>query len=163
MIKTKTIAKGKCFGSPARQRDSLVCLGWLPIEFLVNGRATKQALYICDRVERLYFSKKACIDVGILPKSFPFPNTEYPIANTYQIQDSPDPASLGCTKRPLTFQFSVFPRDNFFGGEVRYKKGVCKNFLKSVNVQGSQTRAKILRPIDFSKNLKIVQIYSTFF
>ena len=24
MIKTKTIAKGKCFGSPARQRDSLV-------------------------------------------------------------------------------------------------------------------------------------------
>ena len=24
MIKTKTIEKGKCFGSPARQRDSLV-------------------------------------------------------------------------------------------------------------------------------------------
>ena len=24
MFKTKTIAKGKCFGSPARQRDSLV-------------------------------------------------------------------------------------------------------------------------------------------
>ena len=24
MIKTETIAKGKCFGSPARQRDSLV-------------------------------------------------------------------------------------------------------------------------------------------
>merc|ERR1711867_282307 len=24
MMKTKTIAKGKCFGSPARQRDSLV-------------------------------------------------------------------------------------------------------------------------------------------
>ena len=74
-------------------KHQMICLGWLPIEFLVNGRATKQALYICDRVERLYFSKKACIDVGILPKSFPFPNTEYPIANTYQIQDSPDPAS----------------------------------------------------------------------
>ena len=27
MMKTKTIAKGKCFGSPARQRDSLVILG----------------------------------------------------------------------------------------------------------------------------------------
>ena len=26
MIKTKTIAKGKCFESPARQRDSLVFL-----------------------------------------------------------------------------------------------------------------------------------------
>ena len=27
MIKTKTIAKGKCFGSPTRQRDFLVWAG----------------------------------------------------------------------------------------------------------------------------------------
>ena len=28
IMKTKTIAKGKCFGSPARQRDSLAFLYW---------------------------------------------------------------------------------------------------------------------------------------
>ena len=38
MIKTKTIAKGKCFGSPARQRDSLVEKVWFsgPGNFLDN-------------------------------------------------------------------------------------------------------------------------------
>ena len=49
------------------------CLGWVPMEFCVNGNVTKQALYICERVERLYFSKAACKDVGILPKCFPNP------------------------------------------------------------------------------------------
>ena len=51
----------------------LSCRGWLPVEFNVNGQKTKQPLYICDKIDRLYFSKSACIDVSILPKSFPHP------------------------------------------------------------------------------------------
>ena len=52
---------------------TLMCQGWLPMEFNVQGKTTKQALYICKKIQRLYFSKAACIDIGILPKDFPNP------------------------------------------------------------------------------------------
>ena len=50
---------------------TLMCQGWLLVEFNVQGKTTKQALYICKKIQRLYFSKAACIDIGILPKDFP--------------------------------------------------------------------------------------------
>ena len=49
---------------------TLICQGWLPVEF-VKGKTTKQALYICKDIQRLYFSKAACIDVGILHENSP--------------------------------------------------------------------------------------------
>ena len=52
---------------------TLMCQGWLPVEFNVQGKTTKQALYICKKIQRLYFSKAACIDIGILPQNFPNP------------------------------------------------------------------------------------------
>ena len=52
---------------------TLVCRGWLPVRFIVEGKETKQALYICDKVDRIYFSKGACVDVGILSPVFPHP------------------------------------------------------------------------------------------
>ena len=52
---------------------TLMCQGWLPVEFNVQGKTTKQALYICKTIQRLYFSKVVCIDIGILPKDFPNP------------------------------------------------------------------------------------------
>ena len=51
---------------------TMTCRGWLPM-FDVQGRQTKQALYICDKVDWVYFSRSACLDVGILPASFPHP------------------------------------------------------------------------------------------
>ena len=51
----------------------MTCMGYLPVEFNVNGQSTRQALYICSDIQRLYFSKKACIDVGLLYKDFPRP------------------------------------------------------------------------------------------
>ena len=47
---------------------TLICQGWLPVEFNVQSKTTKQALYICKNIQRLYFSKAARIDIGILPK-----------------------------------------------------------------------------------------------
>ena len=44
---------------------SLVCQTWLPVTFKVGKRIMKQALYICRKVQVIYFSKAACIDVGI--------------------------------------------------------------------------------------------------
>ena len=51
--------------------STITCKGWLPVQFTVGERSTKQALYICDNIEKLYFSKTACIDVGILPPLLP--------------------------------------------------------------------------------------------
>ena len=57
---------------------SLVCQGWLPVTFEIGGRTTKQTLYICNKIQVIYFSKAACIDVGILPPYFPRPMTSPP-------------------------------------------------------------------------------------
>ena len=51
----------------------LYCEGWLPVEFSVEGHTTTKPLYICEKVDRIYLSKSACIDVTILPPSFPHP------------------------------------------------------------------------------------------
>ena len=53
--------------------SQLVCHGWLPTSFTVSGHTTKQPLYICDKVDRIYFSRRACTDVNILPSTFPYP------------------------------------------------------------------------------------------
>ena len=42
-----------------------MCQGWLLVEFVVRGKTTKQALYIYKDIQRLNFSRAACIDVGI--------------------------------------------------------------------------------------------------
>ena len=51
------------------------CMGWLPVVFKVFGIETKQALFVCDKITRLYFSQSACKDVGILPRNFPLPSS----------------------------------------------------------------------------------------
>jgi hypothetical protein len=56
--------------------SKLTCLGWLPITFKVGPNTTNQPVYICDNIERIYFSKIACIDVNILSPSFPLPMKE---------------------------------------------------------------------------------------
>ena len=43
---------------------------------MVRGKTTKQALYICKGIQRLYFSRAACIDVGIRHKHFLNPLTD---------------------------------------------------------------------------------------
>ena len=52
------------------------CLGWIPMEFRVANSSSKQALYICDKVNRIYFSRPGCVEVGILSRDFPYPVEE---------------------------------------------------------------------------------------
>ena len=42
----------------------------------------KQALYICNKIQVIYFSKAVCIDVGILPPCFLWPMTS-PLSVTW--------------------------------------------------------------------------------
>ena len=49
--------------------STLINQGWLPVQFSVGEMSTKQALYICNNIDKLYFSKAA----GILSSCFPTP------------------------------------------------------------------------------------------
>ena len=52
--------------------STLMSQGWLPVQFSVGEMMTKQAFYISKNIDKLYFSKAARIDVGILsPPAFP--------------------------------------------------------------------------------------------
>ena len=51
----------------------LICHGWLSVQFQIGNTTTNQPLYICDKVDRLYFSRCGCTDVNILPATFPYP------------------------------------------------------------------------------------------
>ena len=57
---------------------TLMCQGWLPVEFVVRRKTTKQAFYICKEIQCFYFSWAACIDVGILHENFPNPLADKP-------------------------------------------------------------------------------------
>ena len=55
--------------------SKLQCSGWLPITFQLNEHRTNQPLFICDKIDRLYFSKQGCIDLKILLPTFSSPMT----------------------------------------------------------------------------------------
>ena len=43
--------------------STFFCKGWLPVEFKIGEHRTKQPLYICDKIDRIYFfSKQGCIE-----------------------------------------------------------------------------------------------------
>ena len=51
----------------------LTCKGWILVNFQVGNKQTQQKLFVCDNVDRIYFSRDACTEVGILPTTFPYP------------------------------------------------------------------------------------------
>ena len=50
----------------------LQCSRWLPITFRLNRYQTNQPLFICDKIDQLYFSKQGCVGLNILPSTFPY-------------------------------------------------------------------------------------------
>ena len=49
----------------------LICKGWIPATFKIEGYTTTQPLYICEKVDRLYFSRQGCLAVNILSHNYP--------------------------------------------------------------------------------------------
>ena len=47
------------------------------MKFCVGNHATRQPLYICIKVDKLYFSRKACTETKILSEAFPYPMDWY--------------------------------------------------------------------------------------
>ena len=56
------------------------CYGWIPIRFEIGGFQSKQSLYICHNVKRIYLSNPGCRELNILPKTFPHPMPPSPTA-----------------------------------------------------------------------------------
>ena len=63
------------------ESSTLISHGWLSVQFSVGEMSTKQDLYICNHIGKLYFSKDPSIDVGIL-----CPRLPTPMSLTNQIQ-----------------------------------------------------------------------------
>ena len=85
---------------------TFTCHGWLPIEFTVAGISTRQPLYFCDTVNKIYFSRRGCIDVGILSPNFPLPS-HIPSSGVSSIssedqQQSCDATSAMRSSHPIT-------------------------------------------------------------
>ena len=53
--------------------STLTCIGWIKVNFKVGEKSTCQPLYVCEKVDRIYFSRIGCTEVNILPTSFPHP------------------------------------------------------------------------------------------
>ena len=41
--------------------------------FTIDNHTTTQTLYICEKVDRIYASRKGCTELNILPETFPYP------------------------------------------------------------------------------------------
>ena len=52
---------------------TMTCKGSIKVNFKVEDYSTDQILYICDRVDRIYLSRDGCLQLNILPQSFPYP------------------------------------------------------------------------------------------
>ena len=81
----------------------LKCLGYIPAAFTIGKHSTRQRLYICEGVSRIFLSRRACIDVKILPPTFPQPmdddvdDTDFSVnaVDTVQTSENSDLVSGG--------------------------------------------------------------------
>ena len=53
--------------------STINCTRWLPIQFSINGNSSRQPVFVCDEVDRIYVGRQACIDLHILPPCYPHP------------------------------------------------------------------------------------------
>ena len=51
----------------------LQCFGSVYVIFRINKRYTRQKLYFCRNINRIYLSRTGCNELNILPLSFPYP------------------------------------------------------------------------------------------
>jgi hypothetical protein len=83
----------------------LKCFGWVPIKFSIGGHITRQPLYICDKVDKLYLSRSACVDTKILPETFPFP-MDWNSEEVASINNETENNTLAIPSRPSKIPFA---------------------------------------------------------
>ena len=119
---------------------SLTYQGLLPVAFKVGEKTTKQALYICRNVQILYFSKDACIDVGILPPCFPRPMISPPLLidpiRCDAVHSEPPLSEVDLSEKQKTKTNSNYPRTPPFSPTSenvhKLKKWLLERFANTV-------------------------------
>ena len=96
----------------------LSCMGWLPVEFRIGNNTTRQPLYVCQKIDRIYLSRQGCTEANILPTSFPYP------MDTGKSESSIGAVGVeGVPKRPLKIPYP--PTD---GNVARLKEYLVNSF-----------------------------------
>ena len=118
--------------------STLISQGWLPVQFSVGEMLTKQALYICNNINKLYFSKATSIDVGILSPHFP---TSMSLTNQRQVNFmTNDHMAAVCLpnmeqKQSTNFQLPIHPEEPPFPANKEnvenLKKWLLEQFANS--------------------------------
>ena len=114
---------------------------------LVGEKTRKQALYICRNVQVLYFSKDACIDVGILPPCFPRPMISPPSLidpiRCDAVHSEPHLPEADLSEKQKTNANSNYPRTPPFSPTSKnvhkLKKWLLERFTKTVFLQPTFT------------------------
>jgi transposase InsO family protein len=107
--------------------SSLICRGWIPVDFSIGSSTTRQPLYICDKVTRLYFGRKGCTDLSILPDSFPFPMEPVNVCSA---------SEPSVPERPTALPFAATEEN-----VPRLKKFLIETFEKTVFSRGTPFRS----------------------
>lgn len=105
-----------------------------------GGKATKQSLYICEKIQWFYSSKAACIDVEILHEDFPNTmatvSTQADIAMQYSPLTGTQHEKLGPNPKPEEGGGSTAksPKNTSFhakkGNIIRLKDWLLEYFVK---------------------------------
>ena len=118
---------------------------WLPVEFVVRGKTTRQALYTCKDIQRLYFSRAACIDVGILHENFPSPFAD----KHKEVRPKPNKCEDQLPNRPPP-QILLFPQQKITLANL--SAGSWKDLPRRHSTKtGYSQPCQALRPIFTSK------------
>ena len=61
--------------------SSIVATGWFKAAFRLHGKTSEQIVYLSNCAKRFFLSRQTCIDLDIVPSSFPFPPSPHPPSN----------------------------------------------------------------------------------
>ena len=74
--------------------STLTCKGWFQCEFEIGNNTTCQPVYICEKVDRIYFGRQGCTEVKILPETFPFPMEKPSDVSSVEATPPPRPETI---------------------------------------------------------------------
>ena len=93
----------------------LKCYGWLPVQFSIGNLTTQQALFVCDNVSNIFLSREGCVDLKILPSTFPRPmiSSSLPLAvkavtsTTHPLPPPPQPEPRVIPTKPSQLPYPL--------------------------------------------------------
>ena len=80
--------------------SSIVASRWFSAKFQLNSRTSSQIVYFAEKASRFFLSRQACIDLQIVPASFPFPPANPSVNAVTKIEND-----RTIPKRPNTIPF----------------------------------------------------------